>query len=253
MNFTESFVEAIPQTFLNLICLAIAMFYIPKDFLCEYCVGFQWRDIVPCTAYNLVDQSDYFYWITTFISIISSCNGVLKLLKKGPLRLIARNSGFKAQLLLFGSAFFFIVSKGLSIFVLVNSSPTYYVWWFLLILFSEVLLAFFWLWWRNFNFTLLLEFLLSKPSILLLSAFAPYSFVYESFNGREVITVSIVWTKTVFGVLVELSFLIFALLYDLYGTYRYDYDDNLSISDWDRIWIGIFFLSMKAFLFFQAW
>ena len=95
-----------------------------------------------CTAYNLVDQSDYFYWITTFISIISSCNGVLKLLKKGPLRLIARNSGFKAQLLLFGSAFFFIVSKGLSIFVLVNSSPTYYVWWFLLILFSEVLLAF---------------------------------------------------------------------------------------------------------------
>ena len=94
---------------------------------------------------------------------------------------------------------------------------------------------------------------MSKPSILLLSAFAPYSFVYESFNGREVITVSIVWTKTVFGVLVELSFLIFALLYDLYGTYRYDYDDNLSISDWDRIWIDIFFLSMKAFLFFQAW
>ena len=91
---------------------------------------------------------------------------------------------------------------------------------------------------------------MSKPSILLLSAFAPYSFVYESFNGREVITVSIVWTKTVFGVLVELSFLIFALLYDLYGTYRYDYDDNLSINDWDRIWIDIFFLSMKAFLFF---
>ena len=93
---------------------------------------------------------------------------------------------------------------------------------------------------------------MSKPSILLLSAFAPYSFVYESFNGREVITVSIVWTKTVFGVLVELSLLIFALLYDLYGTYRYDYDDNLSISDWDRIWIDIFFSEYESVFIFPS-
>ena len=105
--------------------------------------GYVDTDNKPCfdnNDSNIIDLSEPFYWIKTCISIISSCNGTVKLLKKGPVRLIARNSGFMAQFLLFSSVCFFILFRGLSIIFLGTSSAgAIFLGWILLVIFVEVI------------------------------------------------------------------------------------------------------------------
>ena len=122
--------------FFNLLLMFTVLTFL--DFL----NGYVDTDNKPCfdsNDNNIIDLSEPFYWIKTCISIISSSNGTVKLLKKGPVRLIARNSGFMAQFLLFSSVCFFILFRGLSIFLLGTSSSAIYLGWILLVIFFEVI------------------------------------------------------------------------------------------------------------------